>query len=72
MTNLPMQPSSERFKPIVLTKWDWLAKKEGLASERIDRATAPTPCYGQSEYQDLESRELSKQTKRHCGAIFIP
>jgi hypothetical protein len=37
------------MKTIELTKWDWLAKKEGLASERIAKAPPGKPMRGLAE-----------------------
>lgn len=38
---------------IELTKWDWLAKAEGLAVDRAQRGTAPKPT------RDLAENNLS-------------
>lgn len=41
------------MKKIELTKWDWLAKREGLAFDRAKRGTAPKP------RRDLAENQLS-------------
>jgi hypothetical protein len=38
-------------RKIELTKWDWLAHREGLAFDRAKRGTAPKPRRGLAENQ---------------------